>query len=206
MQVQSERRLAGVQRRIPWAESFGTERGAGRRRITPWYITPDQLHCTREMNSKTITECKCMWGTPKTFLGKSKRGLTNGGLSPKISEKIGQQSLRANRAFSRLSGAFSGPIGAFSGPIGTNSSAPHSPGEEQKLPRKGPFGPIGAFRAKPPFAPVWISATFTAWNRTRFRNTKPSRTPPENCFLRLVPLKVLSTLLCLQSSFPAYSP
>ena len=66
-------------------------------------------------------------------------GLTNGGLSPKFLEKIGQKSFRENRAFSGLIGAFSGPIGAFSGLIGTDSSAPHSRGEAAKVPPKGPF-------------------------------------------------------------------
>ena len=72
-------------------------------------------------------------------LGKSKRGLTNGGLSPKFSEKIGQKSFRENRALSGLIGTFSGAIGAFSGLIGTDSSAPHSRGEAAEIPPKGPF-------------------------------------------------------------------
>ena len=89
-----------------------------------------------------ITEPKLFWNWfGNIFLGKSKRGLTNGGLSPKFSEKIGQKSFRENRAFSGLIGAFSGPIGAFSGLIGTDSSAPHSRGRQQKFPRKGLFGP-----------------------------------------------------------------
>ena len=70
------------------------------------------------------------------FLGKSKRGLTKGGLSPKFSEKIGQKSFQENRAFSGLIGAFSGPIGAF---LGTDSSAPHSRGEAAEIPPKQPF-------------------------------------------------------------------
>ena len=74
-----------------------------------------------------------------TVFGKSKRGLTNGGLSPKFSEKIGQKSFRKNRAFSGLIGAFPGPIGAFSGPIGTDSSAPHSHGGGSEIAPKGPF-------------------------------------------------------------------
>ena len=73
------------------------------------------------------------------LLGKSKRGLTNGGLSPKFSEKIGQKSFQENRAFSGLVGAFSGPTGAFLGLIGTDSSAPHRCGEAAELPLKGPF-------------------------------------------------------------------
>ena len=81
-------------------------------------------------------------------LGKSKRGLANGGLSPKFSEKIGGKSALENRAFSGLIGAFPGPIGAFSG----LTPHPTTTREERTLPRKGPFGPIGAFRAKPLFA------------------------------------------------------
>ena len=72
-------------------------------------------------------------------LGKSKGGLTNGGLSPKFSEKIGGKSFLENRAFSGQIGAISGPVGAFSGPIGTNSSAPHSHGGRAEIAPKGPF-------------------------------------------------------------------
>ena len=61
----------------------------------------------------------------RTVLGKSKRGLANGGLSPKFSEKIGQKSFRENRAPLGLIGAFSVPIGAFLGLSGTDSSTPH---------------------------------------------------------------------------------
>ena len=76
---------------------------------------------------------------PHRFLGKSKGGLTNGGLSPKFSEKIGGKSFLGNRAFSGLIGSFSGPIGAFSGPIGTDSSAPHRHGGRGEIAPKGPF-------------------------------------------------------------------
>ena len=82
-----------------------------------------------------------------------KGGLTKGGLSPKFAEKLGGKSFLRNRAFSGQIGTFSGPIGAFSGPIGTNSSAPHSHGGRAgNCPERALFGPIGAFRAKPPFA------------------------------------------------------
>ena len=80
------------------------------------------------------------------ILGKSKRGLTNGGLSPKFSEKIGQKSFRENRTFSGLIGAISGPIGAFLGLIGTAA------GRQQKFPERAFLGPIAAFWARPPFA------------------------------------------------------
>ena len=72
-------------------------------------------------------------------LGKSKGGLTNGGLSPKFSEKIGGKSFLENRAFSGQIGTISGLVGAFSGPIGTNSSAPHSHGGRAEIAPKGPF-------------------------------------------------------------------
>ena len=64
---------------------------------------------------------------------------TNGGLSPKFSEKVGQKSFRENRAFSGLIETFSGPIGAFLGLIGTDSSAHHSRGEAAEISPKGPF-------------------------------------------------------------------
>ena len=65
------------------------------------------------------------------------------------------QSFRENRGKSVLeSRASSGLVGAFPGPFrsqsGANASAPRTHGEEQKLLRKGLFGPIGAFWAKPP--------------------------------------------------------
>ena len=84
--------------------------------------------------------------------GKSQRGLTNGGLSPNFSEKIGGKPFLENWAFSGLIGTFPGCIGAFSGPIGTNSSAPLSHGKADIGPKRPVFGPMGAFRAKPPFA------------------------------------------------------
>ena len=84
-------------------------------------------------------------------LGKSKGGLTKGGLSPKFSEKIGGKSFLRNRAFSGQIGTFSGPIGAFSGPIGTNSSAPHSHGGRAEIAPKGPFlAQLAPFGPSPP--------------------------------------------------------
>ena len=84
-------------------------------------------------------------------LGKSKRGLTNGGLSPKFSEKIGGKSFLENRAFSGQNGAISGLVGAFSGPIGTNSSAPHSHGARAEIATKGPFlARLAPFGLSPP--------------------------------------------------------
>ena len=84
-------------------------------------------------------------------LGKSKGGLTKGGLSPKFSEKIGRKSFLRNRAFSGHIGTFSGPIGAFSGPIGTNSSAPHSHSGRAEIDPKGPFlAQLAPFGPSPP--------------------------------------------------------
>ena len=96
------------------------------------------------------------WGSGKsdskvTKRGKSKGGLTNGGLSPKFSEKIGGKSFLENRAFSGQIGAISGLIGAFSGPIGTNSSAPHSHGGRAEIAPKGPFlARLAPFGLSPP--------------------------------------------------------
>ena len=85
------------------------------------------------------------------ILGKSKGGLTKGGLSPKFSEKIGGKSFLRNRAFSGQIGTFSGTIGAFSGPIGTNSSAPHSHGGRAEIVPKGPFlAQLAPFGPSPP--------------------------------------------------------
>ena len=110
-----------------------------------------------------LTVCAVAWctkiqgdakgGRQKEFdhLGKSKRGLTNGGLSPKFSEKIGGKSFLGNRAFSGLIGAFSGPVGAFSGLIGTNSSAPHTHGGRAEIAPKGPFlAQLAPFGPSPP--------------------------------------------------------
>ena len=96
-------------------------------------------------------------------MGKSKGGLTNGGLSPKFSEKIGGKSFLGNRAFSGLIGSFSGPIGAFSGPIGTDSSAPHRHGGRGEVAPKGPslaqlapFGPSPRLLSPPlDFPDLW---------------------------------------------------
>ena len=83
---------------------------------------------------------------------KSKRGLTNGGLSPKFfQKKFGGKSFQENRAFSGQIGAFSGPIGAFSGPIGTNSSARHSHEGRAEIAPKGPFlAQLAPFGPSPP--------------------------------------------------------
>ena len=88
---------------------------------------------------------------PESQLGKSKGGLTNGGLSPKFSEKIGGKSFLENRAFSGQIGAISRLVGAFSGPIGTNSSAPHSHGGRAEIAPKGPFlARLAPFGLSPP--------------------------------------------------------
>ena len=98
------------------------------------------------------SKCRCSYGPGgQKHLGKSKGGLTKGGLSPKFSEKIGGKSSLRNRAFSRQIGTFSGPIGAFSGPIGTNSSAPHSHGGRAEIAPKRPFlAQLAPFGPSPP--------------------------------------------------------
>ena len=94
---------------------------------------------------------KRSWSWVGFILGKSKGGLTNGGLSPKFSEKIGGKSFLENRAFSGQIGAISGLVGAFSGPIGTNSSAPHSHGGRAEIAPKGPFlARLAPFGLSPP--------------------------------------------------------
>ena len=86
-----------------------------------------------------------------TLLGKSKGGLTNGGLSPKFSEKIGGKSFPENRAFSGQIGTISGLVGAFSGPIGTNSSAPRSHEGRAEIAPKGPLlARLAPFGLSPP--------------------------------------------------------
>ena len=111
----------------------------------------------------------------RVLLGKSTRGFTNGGLSPKFSEKIGQKSFQENRAFSGPIGAFSGPIGAFLRADRDRSLCTSQPlAGSRNFPRKGLLGPIGAFWAKPPFAkpPVWNSPL-------DFLQPQPPHTRPE---------------------------
>ena len=69
------------------------------------------------------------------YLGKSKRGLINAGLSPKFSERTGGKSALQNQAFSGLIGTFPRPVSGFSGvgPIPLHLTAT---GKEQKLPQK----------------------------------------------------------------------
>ena len=79
--------------------------------------------------------------------------IPNWGLSPILSEKIGGNRLWKIGPFRGCLGPGAGPVGAFSGPIGTNSSTPHSQwGKSRNCPERALFGPIGGFRAKPPFA------------------------------------------------------
>ena len=83
-----------------------------------------------------------LWVPRLETLGKSKGGLTKGGLSPKFSEKIGGKSFLRNRAFfwGKL-GPFQGLSGPFRGRSGPIPPHPTATGEERKLPRKGPFWP-----------------------------------------------------------------
>ena len=126
------------------------------------------------MNRGVVRACWAMY--PLTheiitkILGKSKRGLTNGGLSPKFSEKIGGKSFLENRAFSGQIGAISGLVGAFSGPIGTNSSAPHSHGGRAEIAPKGPFlAQLAPFGPSPPLLSPPLDF--------------PENNPPRNCFV-----------------------
>ena len=89
----------------------------------------------------------------KLLLGKSKQGLTNGGLSPKFSEKIGGKSFLENRAFSGQIGAFfRADRGLFGADRDQFLRTPQPRGKSRNCPERALFGPIGAFRAKPPFA------------------------------------------------------
>ena len=113
-----------------------------------------EFQTTRKFENPTFTS---KIGPPSVLpaqalnLGKSKGGLTNGGLSPKFSEKIGGKSFPENRAFSGQIGAISGLVRAFSGPIGTNSSAPHSHGGRAEIAPKGPFlARLAPFGLSPP--------------------------------------------------------
>ena len=74
-------------------------------------------------------------------LGKSKGGLTNGGLSPKFSEKIGGNPSWKIGPFRGKLAPFQGWSGPFRGRSGPIPLHPTATGEEQKLPRKGPFWP-----------------------------------------------------------------
>ena len=82
-------------------------------------------------------------------LGKSKGELTNGGLSPKFSEKIlpGKSGLfGANwRHFRAGRGLFGADRHQF-------LCTPQPRGKSRNCPERALFGPIGPFRAKPPFA------------------------------------------------------
>ena len=105
------------------------------------------VHCSCNLLGKNMEE-----GSPTALLSiraaclsKSKRG----GLNPRIFRENQGKSALENRAFSGLVGAFPGPFRGRWGSIPPHLTAT---GEEQKLPRKGLFGPIGAFRAKPLFA------------------------------------------------------
>ena len=98
---------------------------------------------------------------------------TNGGLSPKFSEKIGRKNpFQENRAFSGLIGAFFQALFGADGE--SDSSAPHSRGEAAAIPPKGPFGAqLAPFGLSPPFAKppygfpqLWHLGNESApWNR-----------------------------------------
>ena len=86
-------------------------------------------------------------------LGKSKGGLTNGGLSPKFSEKIGGKSFLENRAFFGANWVlFRADRGLFGADRDQFLRTPQPRGKSRNCPERVLFGPIGAFRTKPPFA------------------------------------------------------
>ena len=136
----------------------------------------------------------------KLLLGKSKRGLTNGGLSPKFSEKIGGKSFLGNRAFSGQIGTFSGPIRAFSGPIRTNSSAPHSHGGRAEIAPKGPvLAQLAPFGPSPRLLSPCLDFPDFERESTKFLATTPSRgrppTPPGGLRTQRVNLCALFTFM-----------
>ena len=101
----------------------------------------------------TNTPCKstCLYNAPS--LGKPKGGLTNGFLSPKFSEKIGGEILPGK---SGLFGAnwrhFRAGRGLFGADRDQFLCTPQPRGKSRNCPERALFGPIGPFRAKPPFA------------------------------------------------------
>ena len=103
--------------------------------------------------------------------GTHKRGLTNGGLSPKLSEKIGGKSILENRVFSGLVGAFPAPVGAFRGRLGPIPLHLTARGRAEIAP-KGPFWPNWRLSGQ---APVWISlSTVLKFRRFTIRGAQPS--------------------------------
>ena len=105
--------------------------------------------CSSPPRVKDVCACG---SCPPLSLGKSWRGLTNGGLSPKFSEKIGgnptwkigpfQGNWDFFRAYRRLFGA----------DRDQSLRNPQPRGKSRNCPERALLGPIGAFRAKPPFA------------------------------------------------------
>ena len=105
------------------------------------------------MIRRTLKNEKLLSSSPSRKLGKSKGGLTKGGLSPKFSEKIGGEILPAK---SGLFGANWDLFRAYRGLFGADRDqflrTPQPRGKSRNCPERALFGPIGAFRAKPPFA------------------------------------------------------
>ena len=89
----------------------------------------------------------------KPVLGKSKGGLTKGGLSPRFSEKIGGKSFLRNRALFRANrDLFRAYRGLFGADRDQFLRTPQPRGKSRNCPERALFGPIGPFWAKPPFA------------------------------------------------------
>ena len=72
-------------------------------------------------------------------------GARKRGLSPKSSEKIG------GKSFWKV-GPFRGKLGPFQADWDQFLRTPQPRGKSRNSPARALFGPIGAFRAKPPFA------------------------------------------------------
>ena len=100
---------------------------------------------------------------------KSKGGLTNGGLGPKFSEKIGGNPSWKIGPFQGKLAPFqgwSGPFRGRSGPIPLHTHKPRV--KSRNCPERALFGPIGPFRAKPPFAkPPFGFPRFVQIQKTR---------------------------------------
>ena len=113
------------------------------------------------MNESTQT--KLLESVSGRFFWENRNGGSQtGAYKPQIKEKIGKEIIPGKSGLFGanwgLSRANRGLFGGRLGPI-----PPHltPTGEKQKLPQKALLGPIGAFRAKPPFAkPLLDSPSF----------------------------------------------
>ena len=97
-------------------------------------------------------DVRCSHSTPRE-LGKSKAGAHKGGLKPQIFRENRGEILPAK---SGLFGANWDLFRAYRGLFGADRDqflrTPQPRGKSGNCPERALFGPIGAFRAKPPFA------------------------------------------------------